>query len=60
MAWSIPIACIARHLDKMRLGQVNDDESGLPHRGHILCNLVMLLTYQKNFLEGDDRPKEWL
>lgn len=58
MSWSIPIACAARHilLGLMR-EEENDPESGLPHKGHVACNIVMLLTYLRTFPEGDDRPK---
>ena len=57
MAWSIPMACAARHLIAIIEGEQNDPESGLPHRGHVFCNIVMLLTYAKVFPEGDDRPR---
>jgi hypothetical protein len=55
MAWSIPIACAARHLLAMINGEVNDPESGLPHRGHVFANICMLMTFEKTFPEGDDR-----
>jgi hypothetical protein len=60
MDWSIPIACAARHLLRMIEGEQIDPESGLPHRGHVLCNIVMLLTFIETYPEGDDRPKAWL
>ena len=61
MKWSIPIACAARHLIfGMMKGEALDPESGLPHRGHFLCNLVMLLTFMRTYPEGDDRPSQWL
>lgn len=56
MAWSVPIACAARHLKSMIEGEDVDPESGLPHRGHVFCNIVMLLVYIESFTEGDDRP----
>jgi hypothetical protein len=56
MAWSVPIACAARHLKAMQRGEPVDPESGRPHRGHVFCNGVMLLTYASTFPEGDDRP----
>lgn len=55
MAWSIPIACGGRHLLKILRGEKIDDESGLPHRGHVMCNLVMALTFLEAYPEGDDR-----
>jgi Domain of unknown function (DUF5664) len=58
MAWSIPLACAVRHLLKIiEDGQIHDDESGLPHVGHVYCNLCMLLTYHATYREGDDRPR---
>jgi hypothetical protein len=60
MDWSIPIACAARHLLRMIAGEHTDPESGLPHRAHVLCNIVMLLTFIETYPEGDDRPKAWL
>lgn len=56
MKWSVPLGCAARHLEKIILGQENDDESGLSHAGHVYCNVVMLYTYTLTFAEGDDRP----
>jgi hypothetical protein len=57
MAWSIPMACAARHLIAMMRGEENDPESGLAHRGHVFCNIVMLQTFARTFPEGDDRPR---
>lgn len=56
MAWSIALACAARHLEWILLGQADDAESGLPHFGHAGCNVVFLIQYHRTFLEGDDRP----
>lgn len=62
MAWSVPLACAARHLEAILLGEALDLESGLPHRGHAGCNIVMLETYshENTYPEGDDRPKAGL
>ena len=62
MAWSVPIACAARHCLDIIAGTLIDLDkpgapgSGLPHRGHIFCNLVMLIAYATTYQEGDDRP----
>lgn len=56
MKWSVPLGCAARHLEKIILGQEDDDESGYSHAGHVYCNVVMLYTYCMTFQEGDDRP----
>jgi len=61
MSWNIPIACAARHLVfGLMAGETLDPESGHPHRGHFLCNIVMLLTFIRTYPEGDDRPSKWL
>jgi hypothetical protein len=55
MAWSIPLACAARHLMAVLDGdQYLDVESGLPHDGHFACNIFMLLYYKDNYPEGND------
>jgi hypothetical protein len=58
MAWSIPLGCIVRHSLAWAAGQDLDPETGLPHFGHIQCNLVMLKFYATHFQQGDDRPKD--
>ena len=60
MAWSVPLACLMRHIAAWQKGEELDPESGLPHLAHAMCNLRMLTLYSKTFTEGDDRPKEWL
>ena len=60
MPWSVPLACAARHLVKMLGGEVDDDESNQPHRGHVFCNVVMLLQYSKTYREGNDLPRAGL
>lgn len=57
MAWSIPLACAARHAVKeLYLDEFLDGESGLPHAGHYLANLVMLRTFVETFPSGNDLP----
>jgi hypothetical protein len=61
MDWSVPFECAMRHMAKWQAGEENDEESGLPHLAHAMCNLRMLTLYSKTFKEGDDRPpKEYL
>lgn len=60
MPWSVPIACAARHLVAMIREEAIDPESGLPHRGHVMCNLVMLLQYAKTYPAGNDLPPKGL
>lgn len=56
MAWSIPLACISRHIIEIVVGNEKDDESGRTHWGHVVCNLLMLEHFVRFFPEGDDRP----
>jgi hypothetical protein len=56
MDWSIPLACALRHLSKWQEGEELDEESGLPHLAHAMCNLRMLTLFSQNYKEGDDRP----
>lgn len=61
MPWSVPLACAARHLLWMVTSPTApDNESRLPHRGHVFCNVVMLLQYAKTYTEGDDLPPKGL
>ena len=60
MPWSVPLACLLRHLAAWQRGEELDAESGLPHLAHAMCNLRMLTLYSRTYPEGDDRPKEWL
>jgi hypothetical protein len=56
MPWSVPLACATRHLLAMIRGESIDPESGIPHRGLVFCNVVMLYTFGRTYQEGDDRP----
>jgi hypothetical protein len=58
MVWSAPLACAGRHALKILAeDEANDDESGLPHVGHYLCNLVMLRVFYTSYPEGNDLPR---
>jgi len=56
MKWSVPLACIKRHLWALLNGEDIDPESGVSHWGAIGCNLVMLAHFATFYPEGDDRP----
>lgn len=56
--WSVPLACIGRHAMSVYKGELLDTDSGLPHTGHILCNIVMLMDFIDSYPEGDDRPQQ--
>ncbi len=49
---------IMRHLAAYISGEDNDQESGLPHTGHIMCN-AMFLAYMHKFMpSSDNRDKK--
>jgi hypothetical protein len=56
MKWSIPMACIKRHLMKVIDGEANDPESGVHHFGAVGCNAIMLAHFVHTYREGNDRP----
>lgn len=56
MPWSVPYECAMRHLAAWYRGEDIDPESGLPHLGHVMCNLVMMTHFVEAFPEHDDRP----
>jgi Domain of unknown function (DUF5664) len=56
MQWSVPLGCIGRHSLAVLTGERVDQESGLSHIGHIMCNLVMLKAYTTGYPEGDNLP----
>lgn len=60
MPWSVPAGCALRHQLRIWEGETLDDESGLAHRGHLLCNIIMLVHYETYFREGDDRPPAYV
>lgn len=55
MAYSKVIASLERHLKKFEAGLDIDDESGLHHIDHVLCNALFLSRYVRAFPEKDDR-----
>lgn len=57
MAWSVPFACLMRHMAAWQRGEECDPESGLPHLAHAMCNLRMLTYYSQFYKEGDNRPE---
>ena len=56
MDWSRCIASLKRHLLKWEEGEVYDDETGLRHLDHVLCNIVFLSTYEKRGIGNNDIP----
>lgn len=56
MPWSEMIGSGSRHLRAMFRGEEKDPDSGCYHRGQVMFNLIVLLTYLTSYPEGDDRP----
>lgn len=55
MPWSVCFTSAMSHLTKIIAGEDTDEESGLAHEAHFLCNVVFLLAYRDLYPEGDDR-----
>lgn len=55
MAYSRCFDAAWRHMWAWWRGEVNDPESGLPHLGHAIVNLMFLLDWQKVGTGTDDR-----
>jgi hypothetical protein len=57
MPWSVPMGCYLRHMLTAHPHEP-DPESGLSHRDHAVCNLVMLAHFATLCRDMDDRPEE--
>lgn len=44
---NVVMASLLRHAFAILDGEINDQETGLPHAAHIRCNAAMLLEYYK-------------
>ena len=56
--WQRIIDSLLRHTLAFNNGENNDDESGLPHIAHAMCNCMFLLNYAINHPELDNRYKK--
>lgn len=54
MPWTVVLECAVRHALRALSGDMNDPETGLPHRAHLLCNLMFLSHYAADYQEGND------
>lgn len=57
MQWSVCLGCAVRHILSILRGEKVDPESGRNHAGHVMCNIIFLLTFIRSYPEGDDRPR---
>lgn len=55
MKWTRMLASLERHLHAIKCGEDIDQESGLKHIGHLLCNAMMLADYYHTNVKYDDR-----
>ena len=60
MKWSKALASLKRHLGKFERGEDFDEETGVLHTAHIMCNAAFLTEYYKIYPQGDDRPHAYL
>lgn len=51
-------AALMRHLVASRKGDKIDEESGLSHLAHVMCNVVFLLWLEKNKVNGENKRSE--
>lgn len=59
MSWSVCFTCTMSHLSKSFQGEEHDEESGINHLAHAMCNMLFLLGYRDLYPEGDDRLPEF-
>jgi hypothetical protein len=61
LSWTECCESLLRHLVAVSLeGQVNDEESGLPHMDHVDCNLMFMAHFVTNgcqYAKFDDRSE---
>lgn len=48
-------AALMRHIVAWRMGEEFDEESGISHLAHAMCNLVFLSWNDKNKIDGNKR-----
>jgi len=53
--WLSVYDSLMRHMSAWRDGEDLDPESGLPHLGHAMCNMIMLSRFKETHPEMDDR-----
>lgn len=60
MKWSKVLASLKRHIAAFERGEDYDNETGLLHMAHAMCNAAFMVQYYKIYPQGDDRPHTYL
>lgn len=60
MSWSKVLASLKRHVSAIEHGEDFDNETGLLHSAHVMCNAAFLTEYYRIYPQGDDRPHAYL
>lgn len=60
MSWSGIMASLKRHIAEWEKGEDFDEETGLPHIAHAMCNAAFLVEFMHTHPEFDDRPHLYL
>jgi Domain of unknown function (DUF5664) len=58
MPWMKLLGSCSRHLASFIRGEDIDPESKLPHLAHLAYDALMLLDYQENHVDKDDRYRK--
>lgn len=56
--WKEVLDCAMRHMHKMFRGETHDDESGVHHAAHVMCNIGFLLEFVTTGDGEDNRYEE--
>ena len=60
MSWTTVLASLERHLAAIKKGEDYDEETGLLHSAHIMCNAGFLTEYYHIYPHGDNRLHTYL
>jgi 5'(3')-deoxyribonucleotidase len=60
MKWTTVLASMKRHIAAFEAGEDYDQETGLLHTAHVMCNAGFLTEYYKIYPQGDNRTHKYL